>query len=726
MARYMKLFAAVAAMFVMAAPAVLFAGGTKEKIQKRLNAAPSNMQFTNERNRQYEPYYMQESWGGQQVEQSAAVPVQQYIERHVEVSDMVVGAEGLVKDEESDRREKKQDAKKPSRPVVAAPSRAMVAPYVIYRTNYTAELEDEVVSVKGNALFEVFSAGWTQIPLVRADVGLIDVKINRGSSFVTMQGGKYFLMVDRPGRYSLDVEFLIKAHREREGGPGNFNFEVMPAPISQFELTMPETEVEVFIEPSIKTEIKREQKATVAWAVMPNTSVIQVRWTKAIPKETIAPVKLEPKVYADTTTYAAIGDAVIRCQSQVTYSILQSEVPSFRLALPEDVTVLGVSGNELRDWKVSQDKGTQYVDVYLNFGVRGTYALNLSYERKIGEGSGVAQIPWLRALNVEREKGFYGIAASTNVELAVNKAENVSAIDVRELPQSVWSSSTNPILLAFKYLKQPVGIDIEVTKHEEIPVLVAAVDSAEFMSLLTDEGKSVTKAVYQVRNNVKQFLHLDLPEGASLWSVFVAGKPVKPAKNKEGSILVPLEKSQLSGEDLTRFPVEVVYAAEGKKFAAFGGRALKLPRIDLPSSSLRWSIFLPREFAYLHFGGTVKPSKDASWGRRQGGRADGMVMKQALSRMSDQLVSYEVQSAAPRESYGKGVLPIKIDIPQEGKLLTFTKLLVTDKETPQLTFWYVYGALQASAVVRIFWTLALLAAAWWLLRRFFGLFRRKE
>jgi hypothetical protein len=704
--KVMRLCAFIAAAS-MVFPATAGAGGwsTKDKIQRKLNVAPSNMQYSNERvdAAQYEPYYVQQAATGGRVEVLDANAM--YLGRELEGQQVMSNTVNL-----------KGAADKKSPEPLAVRTRAVVAPYLIYRTSYNAELEDDVVTVKGNALFEVFNQGWTAIPLVRSDVGLIDVKLSRGTSFVTMQGSRYNLMVDKPGRYSLDFEFLIKAHREREGGPGNFNLEVMPAPISQFELKMPDTDVEVFIDPSIKTEIKKEQKSTTAWAVMPNTNSIQVRWTKAIAKETIAPVKLEPKVYVDTTTYAAIGDAVIRSQSVLSYSILQSEVSSFRVALPEDVSVLGVLGDELRDWKVTQDKGTQYVDVYLNFGVRGPYNLTLNYERKIGDGSGIAQIPWVRAMAVEREKGFYGIAAATNVELAVNKAENVSTIDVRELPQSIWASSTNPILLAFKYLKQPVGVEIEVTKHEEVPVLVAAVDSVEYVTLLTDEGKSVTKAVYQVRNNVKQFLHVDLPQDSTLWSVFVAGKPVKPARNKEGSILVPLEKSRLSGQDLTRFPVELVYASFGKKFQGMGRRSMGLPRIDLPASTLQWNVFLPKEFAYLRFGGTVKPSRGSA---AQFGQSLPTSRMYASLRESVDYVQQGVAQKAvmPEETYGKGMLPIKIDIPQEGQLYRFSKLLVTDRETPFLTMWYVFGALQLAAMMRFVIFLAVVACCWWLVRK---------
>lgn len=671
-------------MLVMAAPVGLNAGGDfRQRIKQKINA-PKNIQYnldvTQEGiNQQYEPYYL---------EQQAISGVDKEIKNEENVKS---GSGG-----------QRRVGRLASAPLPEIP---ILSTYAIYRTDYQAEIEEDVVTLRGNVLFEVFKKGWTQIPLLKADVGLIDATVNRGASFVTMQGGKYYLMIDKPGRYNLDIEFLIKAKRERENGPGNFTFEVIPAPICQFEFTMPESDVEIFVEPSIRTELKREAKKTIAWAVMPNTNTITVRWTKALPKETITPVKLEPKIYVDTATYASIGEGVIRCQTSLNYSILQSEVPNFRIALPEDISILEVKGNDLRDWKASTEKGTQYLDVYLNFGVKGNYTLNISYERKIGEGSVVAQIPWVKAIGAEREKGYFGLAAATNVELAVNKIEHVTLIDVKELPSTIWSSTVNPILLAFKYLNHPFSIVIDVTRHEELPVLVAAVDSVDYITLQTDEGKSLTKAVYQVRNNVKQFIHLILPKNATLWSAFVAGKPVKPAKDKNGNILIPLEKSQLSGESLTQFPVEIVYLDKISKMGLLGNLKLNLPQTDIPISQLNWAVYLPLDYAYFNFGGDVKPMeivrrltlgsgakmRKATWEKEgEYGHIGTQYVPQA------QVIYDEVQSAQ-----AKGVLPIKIDIPGQGRLYNFSKLLVTEKESPWLSVTFITIFKQIHGLIRL-------------------------
>lgn len=677
-----------------------FSGGNfKDKYQQKINA-PSNIQFNNRMD-------------------VDSMQVDEQTGRNEELS------------EDSNRKPRRagEDKRIERSVLVPAPEKekSAVIPYAIYKSGYTAELEDDVVNLKGAILLEVFNKGRISIPLADSNVGLIDVTVNRGSSFVVMQSGKYYLVLDKPGRYNLEIEFLIKASREREGGPGSFFVNVIPAPIAQFEFTMAETDVQIFVEPSIKTELKRETNKTSAWAIMPNTNSVTVRWTKALPKENIPQVKLEPKVFVDTATYASVGEGVVRCQAVLNYSILQSEISNMRVALPEDVSVLDVNGRDLRDWKVTKNEGKQYLDVYLNFGIKGSYGLNLTFERNIAEGSTVTEIPWVRSIGVEREKGYFGIAANSNVELAVNKVDRATLIDVKELPPSIWGSSVNPILLAFKYLAQPYTITVEVTKHQEVPVLVAAIDSVNYVSLLTDEGKNLTKATYQIRNNVKQFIRIKLPANSILWSAFVGNRPVKPAKDKNGNILIPLEKSQLQGESLTQFPVEIVYLDKIIKMKLMGKFRFNLPETDIPVSELYWSIYAPVDYKYFNFQGDVKAVKYESHGWGVLGALDQTVTmskKKSYSmpsasiggKLESQYASAEQQAFQEVETArARGVLPIRMNIPEQGKLLRFYKLLVEENEYPWLEANYLKFPKQLGAIFRgLFWIILLVCIGLWI------------
>lgn len=564
--------------------------------------------------------------------------------------------------------------------------------YAVYSTEYQAEVEEDIATIKGTVNFEVFSKGTTKIPLVSsANVGLIEVSVNKGTSFIITEGNKYYLTLNKPGKYRLDLEYLIKVKREREHGPGQFRFEVLPAPISEFEFVIHEKDTEVFIEPSIKVETEEKVDKTVAWAIMPRTNNILVRWTKALPIEDIKPVKLEPKIYSTVYTFSSAGEGFMHCQSRINYSILQSEVSGLRLALPDDASILEISGRDLRDWKVSKKDNKQYVDIYFKFGLKGNYALDITYERAIGEGSVVAQIPQIKTLGIEREKGFIGIASATNVELRVDSAKHATIIDVKELPPIIWNRTANPILLAFKYLNDAYDIQIEVIRHEEVPVLVAAIDLANYVTLNTKDGKSLTKVLYHVRNNVKQFLRLEMPKGATLWSASVSNKPVKPAKDKKGHILIPLEKSQLKGETLTQFPVEVVYLEKGSNMGSSGCLKIDLPKADIPTSELYWSMYLPTDFLYYKFGGDVKKVEDmqpllVSVGGVLRDKKDMYIRKEALSSQYRQQ-AYEQKTLD--EVSQRGALPIKVTIPRRGKVLRFSKLLIAENESSLLSVRYI-------------------------------------
>ncbi len=583
--------------------------------------------------------------------------------------------------------------------------------YAIYQTEYQASIEDDIAFVEERLKLEVFKKGGvTSIPLVNANVGLKGVTLNKRPSLVGREGNTYTLLIEKPGRYEVHVQFFAKVNRERERGPGSFTFSAVPSPISLLDVEIAEPDLDIFVEPSIKVQQETQGTKTVAAVVLPHTEWIQVKWTKAARRVELPSVKMEPKLYVDTTSLVSIGEGVAQVGSILKYSILQSEVSSFKILFPEEIAILDVQGPDLRDWKVVPENGKQVLDVYLTRGMKGTYQLKLQYEKTIGEGSVTATLPEMVVMGVEREKGLVGIQARTNVEIGFSRLSNATEIDVKELPQELWNQAAYPVLLAYKYLKHPVEVEIAVTKHEEVPVLIAAIDTAHYVSLLTREGKLLTGATYEVRNNVKQFMRLSLPAGATFLSCFVSGNPVKPAQDAEGRILVPLEKSETVGETVARFPVEIMYLMERPALGMAGQLEMRLPKLDIPATQLYWSVYLPEEFNYWRFRGDVKLARqEAPLGLLQGvlrGRTSAVSLGTQYAAQSAWSAS-NVQTAEQtygkmKMGYTKGALPIKITIPTAGQVERFSKLLVTD-ESPWVSAMYVRNVRQARGP--IWWAL---------------------
>ena len=74
--------------------------------------------------------------------------------------------------------------------------------------------------------------------------------------------------------------------------------------------------------------------------------------------------------------------------------------------------------------------------------------------------------------------------------------------------------------------------------------------------------------------------------------------------------MIPLEKSDLSRNNAA-FSVEVIYHTQDQKLGWFGQKNVFLPKVDLPVSQMLWSLYVPEEFQFPHFGGNMDKEKVA-------------------------------------------------------------------------------------------------------------------
>jgi len=174
------------------------------------------------------------------------------------------------------------------------------------------------------------------------------------------------------------------------------------------------------------------------------------------------------------------------------------------------------------------------------------------------------------------------------------------------LPQDKIKGIDVPLVLAFKYVRHPFDINIDIKKHEDVSVLVAIVESAQITSVLTKEGQVIVDTVYKIKNRQKQHLKVTLPKNATIWSTFVNNKPIKAGKSKEGHILIPLEKSQ---DKEMMFPVEIIYETKRPELKLFGKLKMTQPKLDIPMTNVFWRLYLPDEYTYTGFGGNLKIAK---------------------------------------------------------------------------------------------------------------------
>ena len=573
--------------------------------------------------------------------------------------------------------------------------------YTLSNATYRGLVKGKTMTVTAICDLDVLKEKWNVVNLFYgaysgSGFALRSVTLDNKRAGVYSDGGYYKLAVRGPGTHTLKLVYSVKVE---PGLPkSRATIPVLKAPGGVFVLEVPGKGLSATADPSIATD-ETGIKAGILTVVVPETDRLTVAWEKYVAPE----AKPKPIVYAEVSTLFSVGEGTLSGQTGVNYTILQSSVSEFKVAVPKGVKVLEISGG---DFKVEEKADKQVITITPAQEASGSAWVGLSFEQSLGQTTTAAELPEVEVLNVEREKGYIGVEARTNIEVKATKISgSVEGVDVKELPSSVWDRTVNPVLLAYKYIKHPYLAGIEIVKHEGLPVLAATIDQANFTTLFTDDGKMVTRGVYQVRNNLQQFVTLTLPESSEVWSTFVSGRPVKPTKGeKPRQILVQLERSSTGQDNVRPFPVEVVYFTKGKKFEKGGALDVFLPKSDIPTSELYWSCWLPDEYKYSDFKGNVKEYKEPPpppMSRSiRGGRMDDegyqtaeMAAKEAPSPVQSNVsipqvqMEKEARQMFAQKGRAEGVFPVKVQIPERGKFYRFTKLLVTD-EVPELVAKY--------------------------------------
>jgi hypothetical protein len=86
-----------------------------------------------------------------------------------------------------------------------------------------------------------------------------------------------------------------------------------------------------------------------------------------------------------------------------------------------------------------------------------------------------------------------------------------------------------------------------------------------------------------------------------VWSAFVAGEPVRPSK-RENKLLLPLAREVASDAPIA---VELTFVGT-EPFPKYKGKLnLASPKFDLPLKNGRWDLYLPPDYEYSRFEGSM-------------------------------------------------------------------------------------------------------------------------
>jgi hypothetical protein len=323
-------------------------------------------------------------------------------------------------------------------------------------------------------------------------------------------------------------------------------------------------------------------------------------------KLVVATEVIESWVRADVVNWLTLSESLASGRALVRFEIQNAPVKEFRLKIPAAFKNVEITGANIR----RRDQNGEEWRVELQNKVVGTHVLTVTWEQPWsvkGQGKeALFDATGVEALGVERETGALAVIAKSQLQIAPkNASAELIRADVQELPD--WAGrADDSTVLVYRYLRPGYKLSLAAQQFAQAEVLQALIDNARLTTVVADDGQMMTELTLSVRNNGRQFLEITLPKGAQVWSAFVAGQAVKPSL-RDGKLLLPLERAGDSA-----IAVELIYVSAEKFPRTKGAVDLASPALDVPVKNARWELYLPPDYGYGRFAGTMTREPDAA------------------------------------------------------------------------------------------------------------------
>ncbi len=363
-------------------------------------------------------------------------------------------------------------------------------------------------------------------------------------------------------------------------------------------------------------------------AVAGTGSVLAYKFIASAPKSapewklSVATESVASWVRAEIVNAFTLTETLVSGRALVRYDIANAPVKELRVRIPAEFKNVEITGANIRS-KEQFSGGASYTSpnnsnqsgtlgtrpsdmnyvvwrVELQNPTRGFYTLTVTWDEPRAGKTRALELTGISADGVERETGLLAISAKAPLQVSESGAADLQRVDAGDFPD--WAGSPdNAMALAYRYVRPGYQLTLDVRRFDEAEVLQALVDSARFTSVVADDGQMMTEMLLSVRNNGRQFLEIALPAGAKVWSVFVADQPVRPSL-RDGKLLLPIESS---GADDGAMTVELTYVGTNAFPRDRGSIGFASPKFDVPLKNARWDVYLPPDYDYQNFSGTM-------------------------------------------------------------------------------------------------------------------------
>ncbi len=327
------------------------------------------------------------------------------------------------------------------------------APTVVRGGHYRGTVGERSARLEASYSVESLAEGWTETRFLLGDIAIESVTVSDPEALFVARNGAYSLLLPHPGTVELDLVFSVPV--VEQPGKKRIQFGIPSVAVSRLELSIPEEDLRVDVEPVLAaTRTEHGDGTTEVLAFLGDSGSVTVAWMPPLGRA----AEGGALVSASQTARASLDERILRVATELEFSVLRGEVGTFRIALPEAMQLIQVSGENLREWR--PDGGV--LEVSLHAAVTGKYVLSLEFERILDDVPPRLTIPFPRAEGVLRESGLVTLEHDPGLRVRVVSTEGLSQLDPEEIPEQLRGADRT----GYRYLSQPVSLALEIEQIE--------------------------------------------------------------------------------------------------------------------------------------------------------------------------------------------------------------------------------------------------------------------
>jgi len=326
---------------------------------------------------------------------------------------------------------------------------------------------------------------------------------------------------------------------------------------------------------------------------------------------------IDPRVTVESLHVAKVTEGLVRHHHYLRYRLFHAGAKTFDVVLPTEAMGVTISGAGIarREQTAPGRWRVELADKVLG----QPYLLQVSYETQYNQGDGSVTLAPVRCLDVDLQRGHIVVFATDRVELSADPTETaLRPAEARNIPKYFGAGDLFDAAMCYRSTSPDQTLTVRARRHAAAEQIDADVHRTDITTVVTETGQAITRVLLTLRAGGRRHLQATLPETATLWSLSVEGQAEQPSirTNAQGREVLLLPLPQEAADNVT---VEMVYVAElsaGRLDQWSGTHSLVGPRFDLPLKQINWRVYVPEDFAYDDFGGSLMIDKVAMAGDR--------------------------------------------------------------------------------------------------------------